>query len=91
MTSAELLTMLERCHESLTGRALSFRSIPLECPFDRLTEHGIELDSIEVLELVLLLEGELGRELEFDVNDDDWSGYTWGAFLRDIGRGVVSS
>ena len=66
---AELLAALERCHLAVTGDAVDLTAIPPECPFIGLDEHGIALDSVGLLELVVALEDELGCELDLAERD----------------------
>ena len=88
---AELLVALERCHLAVTGDAVDLAAIPPECPFVDLDQHGISLDSIGLLELVVTLEDELGCQLDLAERDVDWTTYRWGEFLADLDAAVGSA
>jgi aryl carrier-like protein len=81
---AELLATLERCHTELTGRAVDLAAVPADCAFIDLVAYGLDLDSIELLELVVLLEEALGCDLDLAEVEEDWSTYRWGQFLTDL-------
>lgn len=83
-----MLTDVAECVHRLTGASVDLRAIPHRCPLADLEQHGLSLDSIQLLELVVLLEEQMGRDLELPEVTDDWSTYTWGQLLDDLAEAV---
>jgi aryl carrier-like protein len=81
---ADLLATLEQCHATLTGRHVDMTVVPADCAFIDLVAYGLDLDSIELLELVVLLEEALGCDLDLAEVEEDWTTYRWGQFLTDL-------
>lgn len=79
-----MLAALTECVEQLTGEAVVLTFIPGSCPLVDLEQHGLSIDSIQLLELVVLLEEHLGVELELPDVDDDWLTYTWSRLVDDL-------
>ena len=62
------------------------RSMPMaDLPFAR------ELDSIDILEIVVQVEDEFDCELTLPESSQEWSAYTWGNFLDDLGAAIVAA
>jgi len=83
-----LLGDVAECVRQLTGASVHLQRIPQDCPLLDLEQHGLSIDSIQLLELVVLLEERVGRELELPAVTDDWSSYTWGRLLDDLAAAV---
>lgn len=81
----ELIDRLSVCLTRLTGASIDLRAVPEACALVDLEQHGLSLDSLQLLELVVLLEDDLGCELDLAEVADDWLTYTWGRFLEDLG------
>jgi len=79
-----LQEVLATCAARISGAPVDLHRIPADCPLLDLEEHGLSLDSIQLLELVVLLEEHLGRDLELAEVADDWTTYTWGRLLDDL-------
>jgi acyl carrier protein len=87
----ELLATLARCHARLTGDEVDLTTIPADCSFLELERHGLSLDSIQLLEMVVLLEEELGCDIELVEVQEDWQTYRWGQFLADLEAAITSA
>lgn len=83
-----LVADVAECVRRLTGASVDLRAIPHDCPLVDLEQHGLSIDSIQLLELVVLLEERVGRYLELPEVTDDWSTYTWGRLLDDLAKAV---
>lgn len=82
---------LTECVAQLTGGARVLTFIPRTCPLADLEQHGLSVDSIQLLELVVLLEEHLGVELDLAEGNDDWGTYTWGQLLDDLTAAAQST
>ena len=81
---ARLLDAIGRGLVRLGAAPAVLATIPADCPLADLERYDIDLDSIQLLELVVVLEEDLGQDLDLPEVSDDWQTYTWGRLLDDL-------